>query len=124
MLVRWFPAELAPSPSVAAFLDVILYSREQIRKEAAAMGREDDGEEAPWGIISVKAQDVAYELPMQPITVCISVHVRMALMVVDGSEGWRGVGLQGVCSTHPWSLLRRPLSPAPCDADDAECTRR
>ena len=68
VLVRWFPAETAPEPPVAKFLDIILYSREQIRKEAAAMGRADDGETAPWGIISVKAQDVDYELPMQPIT--------------------------------------------------------
>ena len=71
VLGRWFPADTAPQPLVAAFLDVILYSREQIRKEAAAMpmGQREDAEEAPWGIISVKAQDVAYELPMQPITV-------------------------------------------------------
>ena len=67
VLVRWFPAASAPAPPVAKFLDVILYSREQIRKEAAAMGREDTATE-PWGIISVKAQDVDYELPMQPIT--------------------------------------------------------
>ena len=56
VLVRWFPAESAPPAPVAKYLDVILYSREQIRKEAAAMGREDDATE-PWGIISVKAQE-------------------------------------------------------------------
>ena len=46
VLVRWFPAETAPTPAVADFLDVILYSREQIRKETEAMGKEDDGETA------------------------------------------------------------------------------
>ena len=59
-------AATAPEPPVAEYLDIILYSREQIRKETAAMGKEEDGETAPWGIISVKAQDVDYELPMQP----------------------------------------------------------
>ena len=66
VLVRWFPAETAPPPAAATYLDIILYSREQIRKEAEAMGRADNGETAPWGIISVKAQTVDYELPMQP----------------------------------------------------------
>lgn len=85
VLVRWFPSSLAPPPPVAKYLDVILYSREQIRKETAAMGKEDDGEVAPWGIISVKAQDVDYELPMQPITM-----MRNAL---GAEEGGSGVGL-------------------------------
>lgn len=54
-------------PPPAAFLDIILYSREQIRKENAAQGNADRPEQAhaPWGIISVKAQDVDHELPMQ-----------------------------------------------------------
>ncbi len=112
VLVRWFPQELSPAPTVAKFLDIILYSREQIRKEAAAMGRTDDADE-PWGIISVKAQDVRahpatparctrvavnrchppfpartslpqvdYELPMQPITM-----MRNALGVDEGGSG-------------------------------------
>ena len=33
VLVRWFPAESLPSPPVAKYLDIILYSREQINKE-------------------------------------------------------------------------------------------
>ena len=46
--------------SDAAFLDVILYSAEQLSKEYLAMPSEG-GEEraqppAPWGIISIKAQ--------------------------------------------------------------------
>ena len=86
VLVRWFPAETAPEPEAATFLDIILYSREQIRKEAAAMGREDEPTDAPWGIISVKAQSVDYELPMQPITM-----MRNAL---GADEGGSGVGLK------------------------------
>ena len=85
VLVRWFPANLAPPAPVAKYLDVILYSREQIQKETAAMGKEEDGETAPWGIISIKAQDVDYELPMQPITM-----MRNAL---GAEEGGSGVGL-------------------------------
>ena len=70
-----------PSLPVAKYLDIILYSREQIRKEAAAMGRTDEQTE-PWGIISVKAQDVPYELPMQPITM-----MRNALGAEEGGSG-------------------------------------
>jgi len=68
--VRFFPKDLVP-PKPAAYLDIILYSREQIIKENADMGNPDKAashEMAPWGIISVKAQDVNHELPMQPIT--------------------------------------------------------
>ena len=82
MLVRWFPAETAQAPPVAKFLDIILYSREQIEKENEAMGKGKQAQSAPWGIISVKAQDVDYELPMQPITM-----MRNALGVEEGGSG-------------------------------------
>ena len=73
----------APEPPPATFLDVILYSREQIRKETEAMGGTvDEAETAPWGIISVKAQGVNYELPMQPITM-----MRNALGKEEGGSG-------------------------------------
>ena len=81
VLIRYFPKDQVPAPPVAKFLDVILYSREQIGKEAAAMGREDLQKE-PWGIISVKAQDVPHELPMQPITM-----MRNALGKEEGGSG-------------------------------------
>ena len=87
VLGRWFPKELvvggaaADSIGAAKFLDVILYSREQIRKENAAMG-EDSGSDAPWGIVSIKPQDVDYELPMQPITM-----MRNALGAEYGGSG-------------------------------------
>jgi hypothetical protein len=55
--VRYFPKEAVETP-VASFLDIILYSREQIRKENAAMGNEgvDGGTDAPWGVVSIKPQ--------------------------------------------------------------------
>ncbi|CAN0440243.1 unnamed protein product, partial [Hapterophycus canaliculatus] len=57
-------------------------SREQIRKETAAMGKEGTQSDAPWGIISVKSQDVDYEIPMQPITM-----MRNALGKEEGGSG-------------------------------------
>lgn len=66
-------------------LDVILYSREQIMKEHAAMpskGSPDAIPDAPWGIISVKAQDESFETPMQPITI-----MRNALGADEGGSG-------------------------------------
>ena len=90
VLVRYFPRDAVSRPPTA-FLDVILYSREQIAKEHAATGTEDTAigdREAPWRIISIKAQDVERELPMQPITI-----MRNALGVEEGGSGvaleWR-----------------------------------
>eukprot|EP00568_Trieres_chinensis_P000533 CAMPEP_0183293110 /NCGR_PEP_ID=MMETSP0160_2-20130417/1923_1 /TAXON_ID=2839 ORGANISM="Odontella Sinensis, Strain Grunow 1884" /NCGR_SAMPLE_ID=MMETSP0160_2 /ASSEMBLY_ACC=CAM_ASM_000250 /LENGTH=211 /DNA_ID=CAMNT_0025454171 /DNA_START=271 /DNA_END=906 /DNA_ORIENTATION=+ len=87
VLTRWFPRELvAPDPTdlpVAKYLDLILYSREQINKENAAMNKEGrDGETAPWGIVSIKAQDVDRELPMTPVTA-----MRNALGKEHGGSG-------------------------------------
>lgn len=83
VLVRWFPSH-SVTPRVAEYLDIILYSREQIRKENAATERESNEEhdEAPWGIVSIKAQDVNYELPMKPITM-----MRNALGKEEGGSG-------------------------------------
>ncbi|RLN90351.1 hypothetical protein BBJ28_00017475 [Nothophytophthora sp. Chile5] len=69
VLTRWFPSH-SVTPKVAEFLDIILYSREQIVKENAAVDVPADPShgDAPWGIVSIKAQDVAFELPMKPIT--------------------------------------------------------
>lgn len=68
---RWIPADKVELGE-AKMLDVILYSREQVVKEHAAMPSKDQSgaiPNAPWAIISVKAQDEDYETPMQPITV-------------------------------------------------------
>mmetsp|Transcript_34163 Transcript_34163/g.45165 ORF Transcript_34163/g.45165 Transcript_34163/m.45165 type:complete len:256 (+) Transcript_34163:49-816(+) len=80
VMVRWFPAGSVPQTE-AGFLDIILYSREQIRKENSAMGQ-DSGSDAPWGIVSVKPQDIDYEIPMQPITM-----MRNALGKEHGGSG-------------------------------------
>eukprot|EP01024_Parvocaulis_polyphysoides_P069846 TRINITY_DN85845_c0_g1_i1.p1 TRINITY_DN85845_c0_g1~~TRINITY_DN85845_c0_g1_i1.p1 ORF type:complete len:236 (-),score=30.60 TRINITY_DN85845_c0_g1_i1:334-936(-) len=81
VLSRWFPADQA-TPTVAKYLDIILYSREQIILENKARGEEVDPPNAPWGIISVKAQDEGYETPMQPITM-----MRNALGKEEGGSG-------------------------------------
>lgn len=58
----------------AKYLDLILYSREQIRKENESMNKskskEEEEETAPWGIVSIKAQNENFELPMNPY-VCV-----------------------------------------------------
>ena len=83
VLSRWFPKGSVPEEP-AKYLDLILYSREQLDKEAQAMGQEASKQTAPWGIISVKAQAECYETPMQPITI-----MRNALI----SEGGSGVDI-------------------------------
>ena len=64
---RWFPAEAVEAPE-AQYLDIILYSRDQLVKEHEDMpskGSADPLPQAPWGIISIKAQDEDHETPMQ-----------------------------------------------------------
>lgn len=80
VLLRWFPAESVPAPD-AEFLDVILYSREQIRLENEATGQ-DSGSDAPWGVVGIKAQNIDKEIPMQPITM-----LRNALGKEEGGSG-------------------------------------
>lgn len=90
VLTRYFSRELLEQNKldddevfpVAKYLDLILYSREQINKENQAMGKSSDGETAPWGIVSIKAQDIDRELPMTPITA-----MRNALGKEDGGSG-------------------------------------
>ena len=85
ILQRYIPLDLlggADQLPVAKYLDLILYSREQIQKENESMGKEKGDETAPWGIVSIKAQDVDYELPMNPITV-----MRNALGKEHGGSG-------------------------------------
>ena len=71
VLSRWFPlAAVGPLPE-AKMLDIILYSRAQIVLERIAQDGLSEAEaeaelpEVPWGIISIKAQDEAFETPMQ-----------------------------------------------------------
>ncbi len=71
----------------AKYLDLILYSKEQVQIENDAMGNTDPNANVDYdfGIVSVKPSDVPYETPMDPITM-----MRNAL----GKEhGGSGVGL-------------------------------
>lgn len=94
VLVRYFPKDAVSQPlPLATFFDIILYSREQIQKENDAMAAAGDNgssskdespppPEAPWGIVSIKAQNVDFELPMTPITA-----MRNALGKEEGGSG-------------------------------------
>lgn len=86
VLSRFFLEKLVVSATeplpVAKYLDLILYSREQINEENGAMGKDASKETAPWGIVSIKAQDVDYEIPMTPITA-----MRNALGKEEGGSG-------------------------------------
>ncbi|KAG1672705.1 hypothetical protein FOA52_005182 [Chlamydomonas sp. UWO 241] len=100
VLSRSFWASEVSAPPTK-FLDLILYSREQIMKEAEAMPaavrtRPEDLPTAPWGIISIKAQDESYETPMQPITI-----LRNSL---GRSEGGSGVPIDRAAYEEPESF--------------------
>ncbi len=86
VLARWIPAARIEQEMLeeATWLDVILYSKEQIVKECRAMNDPDDTNdiEYDWGIISIKAQTVDFELPMTPITM-----MRNALGKEEGGSG-------------------------------------
>ncbi len=72
VLTRWFEGIEAP---VAAYLQVILYSAEQLR-------REQDPVDADWGIVGCLATGDRVEPPMAPITM-----LRNALGVEEGGSG-------------------------------------
>ena len=50
---RYIPADALPQRPPAAMLDLIMYSREQIRKENDATGAPTP-DDHPWGIVSIK----------------------------------------------------------------------
>ncbi|KAL8456051.1 hypothetical protein Emag_000126 [Eimeria magna] len=96
VLCRWLPASLVqPQLERAKYLDLILYSREQIAKEAAAMSNSGqiviDAAAPEWSIISIKAQNEPFEVPMNPITM-----MRNALI----EEGGSGVGIDRAAYTR------------------------
>lgn len=72
VLVRWFEGV---EPPVAAYLVVILYSREQMQKEGERI-------DADWGIVGCLATSTPEEIPMAPITM-----MRNALGVAEGGSG-------------------------------------
>lgn len=72
VLVRWFEGI---EPPVANWLVVILYSREQLAKEATPI-------DADWGIVGCLYTMEPEEIPMAPITM-----MRNALGVEEGGSG-------------------------------------
>ena len=99
VLIRYFPRGAVEQPR-AKFLDIILYSREQVDKENAAMSAYPSSSSAPtaevspayttkstecawqWAIVSIKAQSEAFETPMTPMTM-----MRNALGISEGGSG-------------------------------------
>lgn len=86
VLMRWFDTkkyrdELQEFIQGAKYLDIILYSRQQIKKENEAMKIKND-QKSPFGIISIKPQMINYEIPMEPSTM-----MRNALPLNEGGSG-------------------------------------
>ena len=71
-------------PVHAKYLDIILYSKQQVQAENKARNSLDENEDIPydWAVVSVKSQDIAQEIPMDPIT-CM----RNALGKEEGGSG-------------------------------------
>lgn len=69
VLSRWFDKNDIKAEK-AEYLDIILYSYDQIQVENESMKSVDPNKDISYdyGIISVKPQSVNHELPMQPIT--------------------------------------------------------
>ena len=92
VLTRWFPLEKLQASHIptAKYLDIILYSREQMIKEYEALPLEGrstvDLPDAPWGIISIKAQNEPFETPMTPITM-MRVRILVFCVCVELSRG-------------------------------------
>ncbi len=72
VLVRWFEGL---QPPVASYLVVILYSREQLRREGSQI-------DADWGVVGCLYTEAPEEIPMAPITM-----MRNALGVNEGGSG-------------------------------------
>ena len=68
----------------AAYLDIILYSKQQVQMEKEAMATADPNADLDYeyGIVSIKPQDEDVECPMQPITA-----MRNALGKDQGGSG-------------------------------------
>ncbi|CAK60305.1 unnamed protein product (macronuclear) [Paramecium tetraurelia] len=83
VLTRFIPAGSIELQK-AKFLDIILYSKEQITKENKSQGVEDiHGQiDYDFGIISIKPQDENTEIPMLPIT-----SMRNSLGTKEGGSG-------------------------------------
>ncbi len=79
VLERWFEGL---EPPKAAYLDVILYSKEQLDAEAADGPDNDNPPDCEWGIVSIIGTLQAVEPPMPPIT-----QMRNGLGRKEGGSG-------------------------------------
>jgi hypothetical protein len=79
VLERWFEGIEAPR---AAWLDVILYSHEQLLAEAHDYPEEQPVPDCDWGIVSIIGTLAPEEPPMPPIT-----QMRNALGRAEGGSG-------------------------------------
>jgi len=84
ILSRWL--ELPLGKPKAEWLMLVLYSKEQIEKEAVAMAKDNTTEifgfDADWGIVAILGQEVNVEIPQTPITI-----MRNALGIEHGGSG-------------------------------------
>lgn len=91
LLRRWFSTEQVEVPE-AQHLDIILYSREQLVKEYAAMPSKGDGEHlpnVPWGIISVKVRRCCVGLiGVGPGRGCGDESVASIWLQQHANDGW------------------------------------
>ena len=79
VLERWFEGVQAP---VARYLDIILYSHEQMLAEAADFPDDEGVPDCDWGIVSIIGTLQPTEPPMPPIT-----QMRNALGRAEGGSG-------------------------------------
>lgn len=79
VLERWFEGL---EPPRAGFLDVILYSKEQLDREAAEGPDNEDPPDCDWGIVSIIGTLEPTEPPMPPIT-----QMRNSLGRGEGGSG-------------------------------------
>lgn len=105
VLVRYFDLNELNNNNIiinnAKYLDIILYSREQINIENKAMNIIDNSK-SQWGIVSIKPQNVNYEIPMEPITM-----MRNALPLNQGGSGKSIDPIQYNKSVQFWSKHAR-----------------
>jgi hypothetical protein len=76
VLVRWFPRDAMPLER-SEWLDVILYSGEQLLKEEVPTSSLEE-----WGIVAIHSASHPFESPMIPVTM-----MRNALGIDEGGSG-------------------------------------
>ncbi|HFB2047845.1 MAG: DUF3228 family protein [Hyphomicrobiaceae bacterium] len=79
VLERWFEGLEIPK---AKYIDVILYSHNQLLKEASAFSKEQIVPDCDWGIVGIIGTLEPIEPPIPPIT-----QMRNALGVKEGGSG-------------------------------------